>query len=70
MYSFTIDQGMREHGVVITRKKIKSKPGIPDKDVVEIIDLARMNFEIAFIKAVKNRKKFMMFYYVRKKDVK
>lgn len=70
MYSFTIDQGMREHGVTITRKMIKSKPGVPDEEIVEIINLARINFELAFMKAVKLRKKFVMFYYVRKKDIK
>jgi len=70
MYSFTIDQGLREHGVTITRKMIKVKPGVPDKDIVDVINLARINFELAFMEAVEKRKKFMMFYYVRKKEVK
>ncbi len=69
MYSFTINQGMREHRVTISRKMIKQNPVLywkRDKDIDEIINLARINFELAFMKAVKNRKKYVLFYYIKK----
>ena len=71
MYSFTINQGMREHNVTISRKMIRQNPILywkRDKDIDEIINLARINFELAFIKAVKNRRKYLLFYYVVKNN--
>jgi len=55
---------------MVKRDLISSLNDLVDKDIVEIINLARINFELAFMEAVKNRKKFMLFYYVRKKEVK